>query len=289
MGWRCRCGACPLRPARRPLRRPSCRAPRSRKRVPPTTSRSAPPSATGKPEERPPGSNPPARSFNCTAGRDKGAAGSAVAASCALAPLLRQRLKPLRARAPAKAKSGGCSCCSFWLFPVVARLAARRLSAPWFGRRLTAFFLLALRWCCGTAAVRALMRAPLLGLLRVACRLACGPLIGPGLAVLRARCGRGQCSRRLLLPAVVGWLRFRVVVALLRPLRLRARWALVCGFGGSGAPEARSLEALDHSPPAVLRLPCSDTAPTRKRGARLQIGAEKIQIVPVYEIPHKFL
>lgn len=172
---------------------------------------------------------------------------------------------------------------------MVARLAARRLSAPWFGRRLTAFFLLALRWCCGTAAVRALMRAPLLGLLRVACRLACGPLIGPGLAVLRARCGRGQCSRLLLLPAVAGWLRFRVVVALLLPLRLRARWALVCGFGGSGAPEARSLEALDHSPPAVLRLPCSDTAPTRKRGARLQIGAEKIQIVPVYEIPHKFL
>lgn len=256
-GWHCRFGACPLRPARRPLRRPSCRAPRSRKRVPPTTSRSAPPSATGKPEERSPGSNPPARSFNCTAGRDKGAAGSAVAASCALAPLPQQRLKPLRARAPAKAKSGGCSCCSFWLFPVVARLAARRLSAPWFGRRLTAFFLLVLRWCCGTAAARALMRAPLLGL--------------------------------LLLPAVVGWLRFRAVVALLRLLRLRARWALVCGFGGSGAPEARSLEALDHSSPAVLRLPCSDTAPTRKRGARLQIGAEKIQIVPVYEISNKFL
>ena len=207
-----------MRPARRPLRRPSCRAPRSRKRVPPTTSRSAPPSATGKPEERSPGSNPPARSFNCTAGRGKGAAGSAVAASCALAPLLRQRLKPLRARAPAKAKSGGCSCCSFWLFPVVARLAARRLSAPWFGRRLTAFFLLVLRWCCGTAAARALMRAPLLGLLRVACRLACAAAWAAA---------RGVPAR--VWPA--DWARFGRAAG---PLRSRAMLAAAAASGRCG-------------------------------------------------------
>ena len=135
------------------------------------------------------------------------------------------------------------------------------------------------------------MRAPLLGLLLVACRCASGRLIGRASVVLLARCGRVRCLRPLLLLAAAGWWRFRVAAARLLLLRLLGRSGSAFGFGGRFAPEPfEGFECSTICSPIVRAY----WRAYRARTPHLQRSAERAAlqvqwIVPVYEISHKFL